>query len=89
MWSVYNTIIKTEFNSSFSINNFEDIFNFDTGTCENRLKLKLINELIQIERPTFWSKSKMMSIIAEMKSLDKYISIKNKRNLEDYKKMWK
>jgi hypothetical protein len=31
----------------------------------------------------------MMSIIAEMKSLDKYISIKNKRNLEDYKKMWK
>jgi hypothetical protein len=89
MWSLYNDIIKTEFKSSYSINRFEDIFDFNIGIRENRLKIKLIIELIQIERPTFWSRNKIMSIIAEMKSIDKYIWTKNNLKLEEYNKKWK
>jgi hypothetical protein len=88
MWSLYNNVLKTDLNSKFSINRFEDIFNFDTGVRENRLKIKLINELIQIERPTFWSKHKVSSIITEMKAIEKYISLKNKLKSKEYNKIW-
>jgi hypothetical protein len=89
MWSIYNEIIKNDFKSTFAITKKEDIFNFDTGMIENRLKIKLINELIQIERPTYWTKNKVTSILLEMKSIDKYSTLKNNLSIETFNKKWR
>jgi hypothetical protein len=56
---------------------------------ENRLKIKLINELIQIERPTYWTKNKVTSILLEMKSIDKYSTLKNNLSIETFNKKWR
>ncbi len=88
MWKTYNTVLKRKLSSRYEINGKKDIFNFEIGTIENILKVKLINELIQIERPKFWTESRTEKILEEMRKFDKYIGKKNYPNLEKYTKKW-
>ena len=73
----------------FCINRKEDIYDFSNGFIENGIKIKLINELIQIERPTHWTINKIINIAIEMKKIEKYILVKNNKNLSSYNKKWK
>jgi hypothetical protein len=88
MWSIYNEVIKEYFNSEYSICKIEDIFNFNSGPIENCLKIKLINNLIQIERPKHWTKEKILGMALETKKVEKYIAIKNRNNLDIFTKKW-
>jgi hypothetical protein len=89
MWSIYNEVIKEYFNSEYWIGRIEDIFNFNSGPIENCLKIKLINNLIQIKRPIHWSKEKILGMALETKKIEKYIAIKNRNNLEIFIKKWR
>jgi hypothetical protein len=89
MWSIYNKVLRESFNSKYSIRRIEDIFDFNNGPIENGLKIKLINELIQIDRPMYWTKEKILNIATEMKNIEKYIAIKNNKNLLAFDKKWK
>jgi hypothetical protein len=89
MWSIYNKAMRESFNSNFCINRKEDIYDFSNGFIENGIKIKLINELIQIERPTHWTINKIINIAIEMKKIKKYILLKNNKNLSSYNKKWK
>lgn len=89
MWSIYNKAMRESFNSNFCINRKEDIYDFSNGFIENGIKIKLINELIQIERPTHWTINKIINIAIEMKKIEKYILLKNNKNLSSYNKKWK
>lgn len=88
MWSIYNEVIKEYFNSEYSIRRMEDIFNFSSGPIENCLKIKLINNLIQIERPIHWTKEKILGMALETKKIEKYIAVKNRNNLDSFFKKW-
>jgi len=89
MWSIYNKVLRESFNSSYCINRREDIYDFNNGPIENGLKIKLINELIQIDRPTHWTKEKVLNIALEIRKIEKYIAIKNNANLIAFNKKWK
>jgi hypothetical protein len=89
MWSIYNKAMRESFNSNVCINRKEDIYDFSNGFIENGIKIKLINELIQIERPTHWTINKIINIAIEMKKIEKYILLKNNKNLSSYNKKWK
>jgi hypothetical protein len=88
MWSIYNEVIKEYFNSEYSIRRMEDIFNFSSGPIENCLKIRLINNLIQIERPIHWTKEKILGMALETKKIEKYIAVKNRNNLDSFCKKW-
>ncbi len=69
MWRNYNTIMLEMLPSPKSINRFEDIYDFSGSRIENIIKIKLIQETIQIIRPTNWSESKLRNIIKAQKQL--------------------
>ncbi len=89
MWSIYNKVLRESFNSTYCINRREDIYDFNNSPIENGLKIKLINELIQIDRPMHWTKEKILNIALEIRKIEKYIAIKNNTNLSAFNKKWK
>jgi hypothetical protein len=51
------------------VKNYEDIFDFSGGSLENILKVKLIQETIQIKRPMNWSEDRVRNIYNEQEIL--------------------
>jgi hypothetical protein len=56
---------------------YEKIFDFEGAACATLIKLKIINELIQIERPKHLLNSKILTTINPLMNTGKYIAIKN------------
>jgi hypothetical protein len=67
---------------------YEKIFDFGGTACSTLIKLKIINEFIQIERPKHLSRAKISTIINLLMNTEKYISIKNQR-LNKFEERWK
>ena len=67
---------------------YENIFDFGGTACATLVKLKIINEFIQIERPKHLLKSKILTIINLLMNTEKYIAIKNQK-VEKFKERWK
>ncbi len=67
----------------------EKIFNFGGTAGTTLIKLKIINEFIQIERPTkHLSKSKIYTLVNQLINTEKFIATKNQK-LEKFKERWK
>ena len=88
MWNQYNFVIKDMLNSTFEVKRKEDIFNFEIGHIENIIKIRLINELIQIERPKIWTKEKIINMIVDTRNCDKYIAIENNHDMKHFNNKW-
>jgi hypothetical protein len=69
MWACYNKVIKSNNSLAKMVKNYEDIFDFSGGSLENILKVKLIQETIQIKRPTNWSEDRVRNIYNEQEIL--------------------
>jgi hypothetical protein len=54
----------------------------------NIIKIKIVQSLIQIERPKNWNEDNITKTIKELMYLEKYNSIKNKTLLK-FEKKWK
>jgi hypothetical protein len=54
----------------------------------NIIKIKIVQCLIQIERPKNWNEDNITKIIKEVMYLEKYNAIKNKTLLK-FEKKWK
>ncbi len=67
---------------------YENIFDFGGTACATLVKLKLINEFIQIERPKHLLKSTILTLINHLMNTEKYIAIKNQK-FEKFKERWK
>jgi hypothetical protein len=67
---------------------YENIFDFGGTACATLVKLKIINECIQIERPKHLLKSKILTLINLLMNREKYIAIKNKK-FEKFDERWK
>ena len=87
MWESFNSILCERGLNQFSIKNYDDVYKFNGTGVISTVKLKLINELIQIVRPTNMNVERVKMIIRNLQSTEKYIAKKN--NDEDkYKKRW-
>jgi hypothetical protein len=60
-----------------AVKKYEDIYYTDNLSVTSMIKMKIIQEFIQIERPKGWNEMKMNNLILKMKSVDKYNSIVN------------
>ena len=67
---------------------YERIFDFGGTACTTLIKLKIINEFIQIERPKHLLKSKILTLINLLIVTEKYIAIKNQK-FDKFKERWK
>ncbi len=67
---------------------YEKIFDFGGTDCTTLIKLKIINEFIQIERPKHLSKSQIYTLVNQLINTEKFIAIINQK-LEKFKERWK
>ena len=69
------------------IKEYEDVYKPGSNSAIALIKIKIIQELIQIERPRLWNKENVTKIILKMIKIEKYNSETNKTN-EKYGKKW-
>jgi hypothetical protein len=67
---------------------YEKIFDFVGTVCAILIKLKLINEFIEIERSRHLSKSKIYTLVNQLINTEKYIATINQK-LDKFKERWK
>jgi hypothetical protein len=87
-WKNYNDIVSSLGFKVGQVNSYKDIYNFNNNAGVNTIKLKLINELIQIARPINLNKERIKTIINNLINTEKYIAVKNNQLTKFYNK-WK
>ena len=83
IWKLYNEVIEDE-----EVITYEDIFKFDHKDGTITIKIKIIQELIQIDRPKNWNKCKIINIIVNLMNIEKYNATKL-GSLPNFNKKWK
>lgn len=88
MWNHYNELV-TQFNSKNSkVLCFMDVFKVPDTAAITLIKIKLIQSMIQKERPINWSIDKFKEIIREVILLERYNSTVN-RSLDEFDNKWR
>ena len=82
IWNCYNQIIQDE-----SVNSYDDVFKVNDNNSTILIKIKIIQELIQIERPKNWNSQSISEIIYQLMNTEKYNAIIAK-NIVKYNKKW-
>ena len=88
IWNLFNEVVNHAFpNGKDSVNSYDKIFASCNESSTNIIKLKIVQEMIQIERPKNWNKSKIVQVIKDIFSIEKYNAIKLK-NESKFNKKW-
>jgi hypothetical protein len=66
---------------------YEDIYNITDNIPVTHIKLKIIQEMIQIIRPSGWNKSRVIDVINSIVNTEKYLAIKN-RKVASWQSKW-
>ena len=82
IWNLYNLVTKGD-----KVNKYEDLFSIGDSQCEIMIKMKIIQELIQIDRPKNWVREKIVNLIKNLMDIEKYNAIKNRKILK-FNKIW-
>jgi hypothetical protein len=87
IWSFFNKLMSNINNISESINNYSDIFKSNKEAATTIIKIKIIQELIQIERPMNWNWDTFKEKIVEIIKIEKYNAVGAKK-LDKFDSKW-
>jgi phage-related protein len=89
IWLITNQILDdANTTNADKVIKYEDIFRACEQPSANIIKMKIIQEMIQIDRPKNWDKTKVIESIKTIMNIEKYNSIKYKQESKFYNK-WK
>ena len=72
MWELFNNwLVNSNYTSSI-INNYQDIFCMNDNPHVCKVKTKMLQEMIQIQRPSGWNLEKIKSISNDIKRMELY-----------------
>jgi len=86
IWKHYNEIISEQGMSDAQINKYEDIYATDKIGPLSIIKMKIVQEFIQIERPVNWCKERVKQLIINLRNIE-LLNLSNKTKTESSK--WK
>jgi hypothetical protein len=87
IWNLFNNLMQSLKINGNTVVNYEDIYKATDSTAINIIKVKLIQELVQIHRPRNWQMSNLKKIILDLTNTEKYNAIKS-HSLINYYKKW-
>jgi hypothetical protein len=87
IWNNLNKILTKIGLNNEQIINYEDIYNVTDNSPVIHIKLKIIQEMIQITRPSGWNEYRLTNIINSIIITEKYLAIKNGK-LVSWQKNW-
>ena len=88
IWSLYNTLMTQIGKSCELVNNFEDLVKSCNSPEISIVKVKVIQQLIQIERPMNWDQDKLHTIIRELINIEQY-NANASRSIDKFNMKWK
>jgi hypothetical protein len=72
IWSLFNALMNQVGNNKECIKKYEEVFQ----TCElpgtTIVKMKIIQEMIQVERPKSWNSERLETVVRELINMEKY-----------------
>jgi exonuclease III len=77
VWSSFNGYLNSINFCQSDVNKYEDIFNIDKNKIISIVKIRVIQAMIQIERPKNWNIETVRKIALELKRMEIYNSIVN------------
>jgi hypothetical protein len=84
IWKIFNEILNDQNIQFGQVNIFEDLFATKDLKIVSVIKMKIINEMIQIVRPTGWNKDRLIKILKRLKNIEIYNATKlNKKNITE------
>jgi hypothetical protein len=83
IWSLYNTLMRNT-NAKENIS-YEDIFTPGKTYANCMIKIKLIQEMIQIERPINWNMENIISIITSLQKIEQHNAIDDSKKSSFFK----
>jgi hypothetical protein len=85
LWKSYNDILTGVKLEKLKLTNYEDLFRIEEIPILMTIKLKLIQELIQITRPTNWDINRTINLIIQLRNVEMYNT--NRENI-NARKRW-
>ena len=76
IWELFNIWMVSNNPMSKLINEYQNIYDIDDCAHVSKVKMKIIQEMIQIERPTGWNLEQIHKISREFKNIEYYNSKK-------------
>ncbi len=70
LWNTYNDLLKILNLESEKLDHYEDLFKIELVPILMTIKLKLVQELIQITRPTNWSINRTQNLIIQLRKME-------------------
>ena len=61
--------------NSDQVNNYNDIYVFNDNAQANKVKIRVIQEMIQITRPRYWNLENIINIDKGLRGIEKYNKI--------------
>ena len=87
IWGIFNEFVTQLDLREERIQNYENIFMIGETEVISKIKIRLIQEMIQIERPVNWSREKLLKLINEIKNKEMYNASKINK-IEKIKLKW-
>ena len=72
IWELFNTWTRTNDSMSKVINEYHDIYAMDDCAHVCKVKMRIIQEMIQIERPRDWNLTQIESISMDIRKIELY-----------------
>ena len=70
VWNSYNDYLTELRQTNYLVVNYEDVFNIGNNRNLNILKIRVVQAMIQIERPKGWSRERVRKLAMELKSIE-------------------
>jgi len=87
IWRLFNDLMNCTENGQECVNNYENVFQ----TCElpaiSIVKAKIIQALIQIERPINWNREKLLDTIKDLINVERYNAVVS-RTIHKFNLKW-
>jgi predicted nucleic-acid-binding protein len=77
IWALLNNILQESNLESEILTEYSDIYKITNNCAMTHIKMKIIQEMIQIHRPTGWTKETVIDAINTIINMEKYIAKKN------------
>jgi len=87
IWSLFNQIMCQVSLHNECVTLYEDVFRVGSHPANCMIKIKIIQALIQIERPTYWNRQNILDIINDLRKVEKYNSSIT-RTIDKFKIKW-
>jgi hypothetical protein len=82
IWVLLNEILNENKHYSCLITKYEDIYRTESNNAASTIKMKIVQEMIQIDRPKNWHKENLIQIIKRLRDLELTKVIEKHRNLK-------